>query len=597
MANEEHLAILRQGVEVWNEWRQKNSGVKTDLSNINIHVIDDLKVCSDGKINLEKANFRNTNLSKANLSAVELHSAEFEDAIMQSITLSNARLPCAALMKADLRNSDLRNANLINANLEGANLKSANLEGANLRGANLKSANLEGANLENANLAGTKLIDTNCKNANFTGCKLKKYATYESRTTENAYFLRTNLCGANLISISREIPLRSVLIDSSTKIEDKYYIVWNILNNPKYSRILSGVDISRTSLGGANLEAADLSSANLEGTDLSSANLRGANLRDANLRDANLRDANLCGADLSNADFLKAQLSFANFRESKVNFRLRHIEFDPLGRKEKVTRLEVKWQIVWEILNNPNYSRNLVGENLNDADLSNADLRGANLKEVSFISTKLDRANLTGACIEDWNINSSTTLNDVICDYIYLRQGQQERRPSSGNFAPGEFTKLFQKSLETVDLIFRNGIDWDAFAYSFKKLEVENQGAQLDVQSIEKKGDGVLLVRVAVAPDADKVKIHSDFMQGYEFAAKVLEAQYQARLEDKEKVINQLFSTINQQNQLLAQTGDKVSIYYQPNSQFAGGIVDAINVDAQQIGGNIQNNNTEDFPN
>ncbi len=34
----------------------------------------------------------------------------------------------------------------------------------------------------------------------------------------------------------------------------------------------------------------------------------------------------------------------------------------------------------------------------------------------------------------------------------------------------------------------------DAFAYSFKKVEIENQGAQLDVQSIGKKGDGVILV-------------------------------------------------------------------------------------------------------
>ncbi|MEH2454173.1 hypothetical protein [Nostoc sp.] len=34
----------------------------------------------------------------------------------------------------------------------------------------------------------------------------------------------------------------------------------------------------------------------------------------------------------------------------------------------------------------------------------------------------------------------------------------------------------------------------DALAYSFKKVEIENQGAQLDVQNIEKKGDGVILV-------------------------------------------------------------------------------------------------------
>ncbi|WP_375495283.1 hypothetical protein [uncultured Nostoc sp.] len=95
---------------------------------------------------------------------------------------------------------------------------------------------------------------------------------------------------------------------------------------------------------------------------------------------------------------------------------------------------------------------------------------------------------------------------------------------------------------------------------------------------------------MAVAPDADKAKIHNEFMQGYEFAAKALEAQYQARLEDKDKVINQLFSSINQLNKQLAETSGKVSIYYQPNSQFAGGIVDANTVNADQIGGNIQNN-------
>ncbi len=63
---------------------------------------------------------------------------------------------------------------------------------------------------------------------------------------------------------------------------------------------------------------------------------------------------------------------------------------------------------------------------------------------------------------------------------IYLCHCQQECRPSSGNFAYGEFAQLFQKSLEALDLIFRNGIDWDASAYSFKEVEVENQGAQLD---------------------------------------------------------------------------------------------------------------------
>ncbi|NEU84257.1 pentapeptide repeat-containing protein [Nostoc sp. UIC 10630] len=330
--------------------------------------------------------------------------------------------------------------------------------------------------------------------------------------------------------------------------------------------ILSGTDLRKGRLNGAKLTGADLTKADLCEADLSEALLNGAYLQEsilkkANLNKTNFNEAYLNGCDCTDATFIEADLNSSDL--SMAN------------------------------LSGANFSRaKLFRTNLSTANLTKAILKEAQLIASQVLTTNFTSANLTGACIEDWNINSNTNLTNVICDYIYLRERHQERRPSSGNFAYGEFTQLFQKSLETVDLIFRNAINWDAFAYSFRKLEVENQGAQLDVQSIEKKGDGILVVRVAVSPDANKAGIHSDFMQGYEFAAKALEVQYQERLEDKEKVINQLFSTINQQNQLLAQTGDKVSIYYQPNSQFAGGIVDATNVDAQQIGGNIQNNDT-----
>ena len=32
MANEEHLARLKQGVEAWNQWRNGNYGIKPDLT-------------------------------------------------------------------------------------------------------------------------------------------------------------------------------------------------------------------------------------------------------------------------------------------------------------------------------------------------------------------------------------------------------------------------------------------------------------------------------------------------------------------------------------------------------------------------------------
>jgi len=36
MANEEHLKILKQGVEVWNKWREENPQEKPELQRVNL---------------------------------------------------------------------------------------------------------------------------------------------------------------------------------------------------------------------------------------------------------------------------------------------------------------------------------------------------------------------------------------------------------------------------------------------------------------------------------------------------------------------------------------------------------------------------------
>jgi hypothetical protein len=47
MANQEHLNILKQGVDVWNKWRQEHLDVQPDLSGANLK-----------EKNLQKGNFR-----------------------------------------------------------------------------------------------------------------------------------------------------------------------------------------------------------------------------------------------------------------------------------------------------------------------------------------------------------------------------------------------------------------------------------------------------------------------------------------------------------------------------------------------------------
>ncbi|MFM6036133.1 MAG: pentapeptide repeat-containing protein [Sphaerospermopsis kisseleviana] len=149
MANPEHLAILKQGIGVWNKWIEENQDVIPDLSSADL--------C---QANLRDADLRDANLRDANL----------RDANLCQATLSNA----------DLSNADLVNANLIRAKVQYADLSGANLSGADLSGARLDTsdlsrANLSGANLGGANLANSQVIGTNFDNATLTGCSIKDW--------------------------------------------------------------------------------------------------------------------------------------------------------------------------------------------------------------------------------------------------------------------------------------------------------------------------------------------------------------------------------------------------------------------------------------
>ena len=223
----------------------------------------------------------------------------------------------------------------------------------------------------------------------------------------------------------------------------------------------------------------------LQGANLSYMNLRGANLRGANLEGANLEGVNLYDVDLKGANLHSVDLS----------------------------------------------KKDLSGKDLRNTKLSNA-----NLTKVQALRTNFSGTTFTGACIQDWNINSETNLDNVICDYVYLKEEQQERCPSDPhkNFKSGEFTKLVQHILETVDLIFSEGIDWKAFLTSFQKLQSEDTKWELTIQAIENKSNGSFMIRVEVPPKTDKAEVAKYLKQEYEVELQALEEIYRLQLEDRE---------------------------------------------------------------
>jgi uncharacterized protein YjbI with pentapeptide repeats len=274
--------------------------------------------------------------------------------------------------------------------------------------------------------------------------------------------------------------------------------------------------------------------------------LSGTSFRGANLTSANFNKTILKGTNFTNAQKRETILEWVCWQDAQQLDRARvgnSMLANSAVRELLVTRDGYKKSYVDANLR----TANLNGANLEQADLTLADLtcatlryanlKGAMLAEALVLHTDFTGAYLTGACLEAWNIDSRTILEQVDCQYVYLLRPQQERRPSSGNFAPEEFTKLFQEVLSTVDLIFRNGVDWKAFVTAFQQVQVENEDTPLEIQSIENKGDGVVVVRVSVSPDANKEKIHGEFNQQYELALQALEAKYRAELQAKESEI------------------------------------------------------------
>jgi uncharacterized protein YjbI with pentapeptide repeats len=305
---------------------------------------------------------------------------------------------------------------------------------------------------------------------------------------------------------------------------------------------LNEADLSLANLNGANLSEAYFSGANLSGADLSEAYLSGAYLDRADLSGVNLNRAKLCGASLSLANLNRANLNRANL--NRADFSGYKIIGGSLSRVYR-SRADLSEADLSEAdLSEANLSQaNLSGADLNRADLNRAilsecNLIGADLMAAQLLGTNLSEANLTGACIQDWNINSSTNLEGVKCDFIYMNselnnesQGLQfcDRRPHNLDeiFQPGDFQKLVQKPVSTVDLIFHDGIHWQAFEISFDKLIVEADGAEVAIQAIENKGDGSFVIRINTPTEFDKAEVEKFIKLEYDSALKTIEAKNQ----------------------------------------------------------------------
>ncbi len=137
MPNAEQIAIINQGVEVWNQWREENPDVEIDLSGVQ---------------------FKNQDLHRVNFRGANLHGTDFSSSVLAWADLRDADLFEANFYLVDMYQTDLRGANLGESILVGTNMVQTKIDKANVSGSSIYSINvwdLEGEFEEEKNLVIT----------------------------------------------------------------------------------------------------------------------------------------------------------------------------------------------------------------------------------------------------------------------------------------------------------------------------------------------------------------------------------------------------------------------------------------------------------
>jgi len=179
MPDPEHVKIIEQGVEIWNQWRIDHPNIKPDLTRAKLP-----------EANLFKANFRIADLTEAQLNRANLLWADLSGARLAHANLSHADLSQARMIRCRLNGACLREAYLFRANLREADLSEADLSMANLLQGNLRKANLLRARLSRTDLSGANLSEANLSFADLSMTDLTE-----------AKLIGTNFFGSNLSEV------------------------------------------------------------------------------------------------------------------------------------------------------------------------------------------------------------------------------------------------------------------------------------------------------------------------------------------------------------------------------------------------------------
>ena len=93
----------------------------------------------------------------------------------------------------------------------------------------------------------------------------------------------------------------------------------------------------------------------------------------------------------------------------------------------------------------------LADADFTEADLSQATLEGANLEwanltKTQSLGTNFRQTILTGATLEAWNIDSTTNLEGVICEYVFFTPQSARATPQQRQLCSRRIQQTLSRS-------------------------------------------------------------------------------------------------------------------------------------------------------
>jgi len=471
---------------------------------------------------LSGSNLRNAKLNRTNLQNTKVFGTDFSEAVISNCNLENllidddTKFPDNVIIPHD--NQADNSVNLSNQVLDFSNrtLRNISYVGQNLEGANFSNSVIINCNFKEANLRKSNFLSATIRVKSYRLIYHLTWLLYRSfigiQTFLNHHFfalifLILSIFIAQIITFfsyrrEAEFPLLYFIVSAAIISNKCLYLVFNFQIQHLFSYIDSLLVIFccvffifyvykfLERIGGNLL--------------FDSTNLDGANFSNSTLHNCDLRSAIIDHVDWSDTKFINCIFP-ANLNKKEIQ----ELCSTRNGREKEFAFIDLKnFNLSYIDFTAANFS----GSDLTNAHLKYACLEQANLSNVNAIGSDFTGATFTGACIENWTVGANTNFNNIKCEYIYLEQGQRERKPASGSFQEGDFEKIIIQYQKSLDILFRNGDDPEAFKLALPlMLELRKEDGYY-FKSIENIGDGDILLRLAHNnPNPNKALAYSLF--------------------------------------------------------------------------------------